>query len=219
MRVGSLVVVPLVLLLVSVPVYGQGWTEYTSMPDRFLVNFPGQPTVRGISYPTEYGLTLPARVYTVEDNGNRYAVTVVDFSRAEAMHTERVTGCQGYPDTCIDRGPNDLRGALDHVIATYLQRGGKVTYYGYADTDRIAGRRVQIVNSDNTQTFVATYFHDYRLFILDGTVKPGAPPPALFYQSLGIFDKDGLRVRYVTPYQHGYPAPAREKAEGRLQGC
>jgi hypothetical protein len=218
MHCGSLVAALLILSLPSTAV-AQGWTEYTNMQDGFLINFPGQPAVRDLAYRTEFGLTLPARVYTALEGGSRYTVTVVDFSNAAQMHTDRVKGCTGYPDTCIDRGPNDLRGALDHVISGYLQRGGKVTYYGHGDTDRIAGRRLQFVNADGTQTLVATYMHDNRLFILDGTVTPQSPPPALFYQSLGIFDKDGLRIRYVTVYTRGYPPPPREKAEGRLQGC
>jgi hypothetical protein len=195
------------------------WREFISQKDFFIVNFPGEPVVTEVPYPTEYGITLPARVYTVQNQASRYSVTVVDYSTAAQIHADRVKNCQGYPDTCTNRGPNDLRGALDYAISNYIQRDGKVTYYGYADTDRVEGRRVQLTNRDQSTTFVAVYMHENRLYILDGTVSPITPPPALFQQSLGFFDSEGIRVRYVTIYRHGYPPPPREETRGRLAGC
>ena len=49
------------VLLVSGPAFGQEWTEYASRADFFTVNFPGEPEVRDIAYPTEYRVTLPGR--------------------------------------------------------------------------------------------------------------------------------------------------------------
>ena len=195
------------------------WREFTSQKDFFIVNFPGEPVVTDLKYPTEYGITLPARVYTVQDQASRYSVTVVDYSTAAQTHADRVKNCQGYPDTCTNRGPNDLRGALDYAVSKFIQRDAKVTYYAYADTDRVEGRRVQLTNADRSTTFVAIYMHDNRLYILDGTVSPTTPPPALFQQSLGFFDNEGIRVRYQTIYRHGYPPPPREETRGRLAGC
>jgi hypothetical protein len=68
------------VVLMAGPAAAQGWVEYTSQQDRFIVNFPGQPAVREIPYPTEFGITLSARVYTVEDGpitrpGNRFMRT------------------------------------------------------------------------------------------------------------------------------------------------
>jgi hypothetical protein len=51
--------------------------------------------------------------------------------------------------------------------------------------------------------------HQNRLYIFEATVPAGAPPPALFQQSLGFLDKDGVRVRYDTIYANGYPPPHR----------
>jgi hypothetical protein len=209
------------ILALSGPAAAQDWTEYTSKDDLFIVNFPGDPTVREIPYPTEFGITLRARVYSVEDRGSRYSVTVVDYSNAERLHTERAKNCQGYPDICTNRTANDLRGALDYAVAQLLQRDAKVTYYGFGDTDRIEGRRVQLLNPDESRTFAAVYLHDYRLYLLEGTVPANAPPPALFQQNVGIFDKNMDRVRYQTLYRHGVPPPPREPSPpgGRLRGC
>lgn len=220
MRVNPLVPTALILVLAG-PAAAQDWVEYTSKQDLFIVNFPGEPSVRTIDYPTEYGVTLPARVYTVEDRGSRYSVTVVDYTQAERLHTERAKDCQGYPDVCTNRTTNDLRGALDYAVFQFLQRNARVTYYGLGDTDRIEGRRVQLLNPDESRTFVAVYLHEYRLYILEGTVPENAAPPALFQQNVGIFDRNMDRVRYTTLYRHGLPPPPREPSPpgGRLRGC
>src|SRR2546428_141089 len=52
------------ILLMSGPSFSQAWTQYTSRTDFFAVDFPGEPKVQDISYGTEYGITLPGRVYT-----------------------------------------------------------------------------------------------------------------------------------------------------------
>jgi hypothetical protein len=218
MRRGQLIQAA-VLLCVSMPAAAQSWIEYTGRQDFFIVNFPAQPAISEIAYSSEYGMSLPARVYTAVEGPNQYVVTVVDYSKAEQMHADKVKNCQGYPDTCLNRGPNELRGAMDYAVSSFLQKNGKVTYYGYADTDRVEGRRVQLINPDQSRTFVAVYMHDYRLYILEGTVRGNTPPPALFQQSLGFFDPEGVRVRYATVYRHGYPKPPREPGSGRLAGC
>jgi hypothetical protein len=221
MRVSPLV--PLALMLsVSAPAAAQDWIEYTSKQDLFIVNFPGEPTIRQMSYPTEFGITLPARVYTVEAQGSRYSVTVVDYTVAERLHTERAKNCRGYPDTCTNRTVNELRGAMDYAVFQLLQRGGKVTYYALGDTDRIEGRRLQLLNADQSRTFGAVHMHELRLYILEGTVPSNAPPPALFQQNFGMFDTKMDRVRYQTLYRHGVtPLPPREPSPpgGRLRGC
>lgn len=208
-----------VILCMAAPAVAQEWVEYSSRQDLFTVNFPVQPAVRDITYATEFGITLPARVYTAENRSGRYAVTVVDYTVAERIHTERAKGCQGYPDTCTNRTNNDLRGALDYAVSPFLQRDAKVTYYAFADTDRVEGRRIQLANADRSRTFVAIYMHDNRLYILEGTVPPDLPPPAQFQQSLGFFDADGERVRYRTLYRNGLPPPPREQTRGRFGGC
>ena len=51
--------------------------------------------------------------------------------------------------------------------------------------------------------------HDNRLYVFEGTVPPGAPPPGLFQQSLGFVDREGIRIRYETTYSNRYPPPPR----------
>ena len=185
--------------------------EYASRADFFSVNFPGEPTVRDVTYTTEYRITIPGRVHSVEDGPTRYSVTVVDYANVQKIHAERVKDCKGYPDTCGNPYVAELRGAMDYAAWNFLQRDAKVTHYAYYNTDRVEGRRIQLTNADRSRTFAVIHLHDYRLYILEGTVAPGLPPPALFQQSLGFLDKEGKRIRYETTYSHGFPPPRRTR--------
>ena len=202
------------LLLMSGSSFARDWMEYSSRADFFSVNFPGEPTVRDITYTTEYGITLPARVYSYVDGPNRYSVTVVDYSDAEKIHTERAKRCQeagGDGDSCNNPGRGDVRGAIVHATFGFLQRNAKVTHYANYNADLVEGHRLQLINVDQSRTFAVIHLHEYRLYILEGTVAPGLPPPALFQQSLGFLDKEGKRIRYETTYSHGYPTPRRTR--------
>ena len=209
-----------VILFVAAPSFAQEWVEYYSRDDRFLVNFPKQPQVRTITYHTEYDVDLPAHVHSYEDGPSRYSVTVVDYGDVMKIHGDRVKGCTLYPDQCNNEGQNELRGALDYAVWNFLKRDAKVTYYGYANTDRIEGRRVQLTNPDKSKTFASIYMHENRVYITEATVPGNAPPPALFNQSMGFLDKDGVRVRYDSIYSNAYPAPARiQGGPNRPMGC
>src|SRR5581483_7481870 len=190
------VVVPAALIVfIAAPAFAQEWIEYYSRADSFLVNFPKQPTVTSVDYKTEYGLTLPAHVHTSIDGASRFSVTMVDYSKVREMYDERLKGCDKYPDQCTNQTDNELRGAIDYATSKYILGPGKVTYFAYATSDRVTGKRLQVTNPDKTRTFVAIYMVRNRLYIFDGTVPPNGPPPALFQQSVGFLDEDGVRIR------------------------
>ncbi len=199
-------------LFISGPCFAQEWIEYASQRDFFTVNFPSDPKVQDITYTTEYGITLPARVYSSADGANRYSVTAVDYTGAEKIHAERNKQCKAtdqYPDVCGDRSRNDLRGAIVWATFHFLQRDAKVTFYAYYNADLVEGHQLQLTNADGTRTFAAIHMHENRLYIVEGTVPKSAPQPALFQQSLGFIDKEGKRIRYTTTYSNAYPAPPR----------
>ena len=207
------------ILFLAGPSFAQEWIEYYSRADFFLVNFPKQPTVQDITWRTEFGLSIPGHAHVYEDGPSRFSVTAIDYANVQKLHAERVKGCTGYPDTCGNPYVAELRGAMDYAAWNFIKRDAKVTYYAYANSDRIEGRRVQLLNPDRSRTFAAIYIHENRLYVLEATVPAGAPPPALFQQSMGFLDKDGVRVRYATPYANGYPLPPREPGSGRFAGC
>ena len=209
MRLMSLVPAAALILAVSAPASAQEWVEYSSRSDFFTVNFPAQPTVRDITYPTEYGLTLPAHLHIFEDARGRFSVTVVDYANVQKLHADRLTDCKLYPNLCANPWVGEMRGALDYAAWGLMQKAAKVTHYAYYQTDRIEGRRLQLLNADKSQTFVAVHMHENRLYISQGTVPPGSPPPGLIQQSLGFLDANGGRIRYNSPYSNVYPAPTR----------
>ena len=117
------------MLFVSAPAFAQEPTEFVSKTDYFSISFMGQPTVREITYPSEYRITLPARVYSSDARRNHYAVTVIDYRDAIKIHAARNDKCIAdagadrpgltatqrrdlVGDACQDDGAKDVRGAM-----------------------------------------------------------------------------------------------------------
>ena len=186
----------LVLLLASslimVPAGVQAWTQFTSMEDRFRIYAPGEFQVEQISYASEYGATFPARVYSYEDGGNLYSVTVVDYTDALRIHSERARTEADY----LLYWEVDVRASVAYAAANLRARGGRVTYDAYHYIDRVEGHQLHTVNPDRTSTYAAIYLHDSHLYILEATVTPGTPPPGQFQQSMEFLDANGDKIRY-----------------------
>lgn len=199
--------VPTALLLcIAVPLFAQQWTEYTSRVDRFTVNFPGEPTVRDITWPSEYGAVFPGRVYSYEAGGNRYSVTVIDYTDAERIHAER-TKPEAFSSDIYWQ--IDVQASIDYAATKFRQREGvKVTFDAWHYIDLVSGHQLQLTNPDQSRTFAGIYLHENRLYILEGTVSPRAAPPGLFQQSLSFLDEAGNRVRYNSIYFNRLP-PSR----------
>lgn len=220
MRRISLATVALILL-VSGTSFAQAWIQYTSLADSFGVNFPGEPRVQDITYLTEHRITLPGRVYSVENGRGRYSVTVVDYKDAEKMHTERAEQCRkngGEADACNNGWRGEVQGSIVWATWQFFQRNAKVTYYAWYVADMIEGHQLQLLNPDESRTFAAINRHGTRLYILEATVPRGAPAPGLFQQSVQFLDEEGKPVRYRTYYTTGYseewrfPAPPPPRA-------
>jgi hypothetical protein len=212
----SLAVIAL-MLFVSLPSFAQEWVEYNNRVDSFGVNLPGQPSVKDIKYKIEYGVhMLPGRVYTSEAGGERYSITVVDYTNLQQMEAERVKQCRaagGEGDQCMDIYMHDMRGAVIfaswNLINNTLQKGGKLTRLAYSRTDLVEGHEIYITNPDQSELIASIYMHENRLYILEGSVPPNSPPPILFFTSMGFLDQEGKRIRYSSPYVNGLPKPAR----------
>src|SRR6266481_6088635 len=59
------------------------WQEFTDRAQHFTVNFPGDPKTESITYKTEKGTSLPAKVYVAHDaRGGEYRMTVVNYTSA-----------------------------------------------------------------------------------------------------------------------------------------
>ena len=66
------------VVLSTAPTYAKEWIDFISREDGFKVNFPAAPKVTDTTYTSEYGAMLPAHVYQVTRDQERYSVTVVD---------------------------------------------------------------------------------------------------------------------------------------------
>ena len=209
------------VVLLCQPSFAQEWIQYASKADLFGVNFPSEPRVQDVAYATEFGITLPAHVYSADQGPSRYSVTAVDLKDAEKIHTERVAQCKakgGEGDACTNDWRADVQGSMIFASWKFMQRNAKVTYFGWSVVDQVEGLRVQLTNADGSRTFVQINRHGTRLYILEATVPARAPAPGLFQQSLMFIDEEGRSIRYRSIYTTGYsegwkfPAPAPPRA-------
>lgn len=182
-------------------------SEFLSVEDRFSADFPSTPTIRESTYTTELGVVLPARIYTAEDDFGAYSVTVVDWRDAEPVYDAFLSGCQD----CDGAMANDIRGATLHAAFDVVSRGGEVTYLGQIETEEVEGVRIHLLSEDGSRTYATAHWHAYRLYIIEATAPPGAPPPNFFPVSIGFVDEEGRRVRYEQRYSPLFPTPARDQ--------
>src|SRR5207244_2741578 len=155
------------------------------------------PKVAGITYRSERGADLPARVYSAVQGQSRYSVTVVDYNQALPILTEKAKSCPAGAEPCLgspgDEGhwKADLRGAIVYATWRFMQRDAKVTSYVYGFVDLVEGHQLQLTNNaDKFRTFAGIYMHQNKLYLIEGTVPAGYPAPGLFQQSLGWLDEN-----------------------------
>ena len=212
------------VLSISGSSFAQEWVEFASREDRFTCNFPSQPAITQTTYTSEFRADLPARVYSATQGQSRYSVTVVDYNQSQRILTERakacppgIERCSGGTATGEGYWKQDVLGAKLYATFKFLQRDAKLTHLGYSTMDRVEGHLLQLTNTDKSRTFAGIYMHENRLYIMEGTVPAGYPEPALFQQSLGWLDENGITVRYESVYINGVPAPPRVGRTGQGQ--
>ncbi|MCZ6474919.1 MAG: hypothetical protein O6700_01200 [Gammaproteobacteria bacterium] len=176
------------------PAFAENWMTYIDQSQFFSVNFPAEPDVREISYPSEYGAIFPAHVYTVQNGRNFYSVTVVDFTDGQQIYLE-------LPDKTDEASAAglwlyDQRASVAYAARNFRLRGGEVTYDAWHHIDLVEGHQLQITNPDQSRTYAGIYLHNSRLYILEATVPAEELPQGLFQQSLSFLDENGNRIRY-----------------------
>jgi hypothetical protein len=193
----------ILIVFASAPAFAQEWITYVSREDRFSVNFPNQPKVETITWPSEYGAVFPGRVHTYVDGGSRYSVTVIDYTTAEKLHAA-IAKPESFQDSIY--WMIDIQASIQYAATKYRMKPGvKVTYDAWHYIDLVEGHQLQLTNPDQSRTFVGIYLHENRLYILDATVPRGAAQPGLFQQSVSFLDETGNRVRHQTIYSNQLP--------------
>ena len=224
-------VTPLIFALVlslSGTAFAQDWDLYVNKEDGFKVDFPAPPKMTETTFKSEYGADLPAHVYSAPRGRERYSITVVDYSQAARLLDEKAkTTCrEGDERSCgltlAGRGywKEDVAGALLWATYGFMKRDAKLTHLAYAWQDLVTGHELQMTNNaDQSRTFAFIAMHKNKLYILEGTVPKGYPPPGLFQQSMGYVDKDGNGMRYQTIYSNMYAEyPDAFPGQPRLTG-
>jgi hypothetical protein len=185
-----------IISLVAASSLAQDWVEYIHRTERFGIMLPGVPEVSETTHMSAFGVVFPARVYSVEAGSSNYSMTVVDYTEAARRHRER-------PDpTDASSGERvwvmDVRASVANATQNFRTRGGEVTFDAWADIDKVEGHNLQITNPDQSRSFIAIHLNEGRLYILEGTVPRGYPPPGLVQQSLIFLDEEGKRIRYTV---------------------
>ena len=217
------------VLSMSGPAFAQEWEQYVNTQDGFKVDFQGPPKVTETTWKSEYGYTLPARVYSAEKGRERYSMTVVDYTGIEQQGVARAQTCPVGAEPCRGGragspiGPgysrHDIRGALVYASFKFIQRDAKVTHFLWNWQDLVEGHEIHLTNNaDQSRTMAFIAIRENRLYILEGTVPKGYPEPGLFYQSLGWVDKDGNGIRYQSIYSNQFYGTGEIPAPGYGRG-
>jgi hypothetical protein len=155
----------------SAPAGAQSWREYQYPDDGFTVAFCAEPKVEATSYRAPGGRAVEARVYSVVQEGGEFKVTVADLS-----HTETSEG-----------------NVMAYAVLM-LSRGGEIKIDLPHSTRRIIGRQVSIEGVDGSQTYASVFFHNQRLYQIEGTVPAaGSTADAIRFQQSFDFT-DGWRL-------------------------
>jgi hypothetical protein len=169
------IIIGVVMLFVTAQANAQGWQEFHSPEDRFVLSFPGEPTLEQTTWIDQHDQTRAARRYTAQRAGNIYSLIAVDYEDADF---------------------NLAHGSYDHAAYIYRMKG-EVTYDGWAAVDRVEGHQLQITLPDSRRIFFAAHYSVGRLYIMEANVSARAAPPIQFQQSMIFIDEGGARIRYT----------------------
>ena len=201
------------------------WREFSSKEDRFSANFPGEPVVTQITWESEHGAVVPARVYTVTNGPAKYSMTVVDYNLVKAQLIEKAKSCPPGLERCLGRTAfsgdgywkNDLRGAMIYAAFQYMKRDFKVTHYMWNHMGMgVEVNELQLTNNaDQSRTFVTMNMHHNVLYVMEATVPGHYAPPGLFTQSISLYEADGSRANHGKVVFNGAELDPNEVYVGR----
>jgi len=161
------------IVAASTPAGAQGWREYEYPNEGFTAAFPAEPKVETTSYQAPGGRMVEARVYFVLQEGGEFKVTVADLA-----HTEMSEG-----------------NVMAYAVMMLSRRKGEVNFNIPHSTRRIIGRQASIDGVDGSQTYASVFFHNRRLYQIEGTVPAGGSTA------------DGFRFQQSFDFTDGWRPP------------
>ncbi len=172
----------------------QRWMPYASATDGFRIMAPGEFAIEEIDFETEYGIVVPARIFSHENDTGQYSVTVVDYRDSQRLHDERLREIGALYQPIY--GQVDVRGSIAYAAKKIRDRASTIEYDAYHYISRIDGHQLQTTNPDQTRTFAAIYLYESRLYVIDATASPDIAPPGMFQQTLEFIDEDGEIITF-----------------------
>jgi hypothetical protein len=155
-------------LAASGPAAAQSWKQYAYPDYAFAVSFPANPETETTTYAAPDGGSAQAHVYSVTQDGGVFKVTIVDLA-----------------DSAGQEGA-----VIDNAIKT-LSQGGEIKLNIAARVSRVFGRQLSILGRDGSRSSVALFYHDGRLYQVEGKSLPpgnGTADAIRFQQSLIFTD-------------------------------
>ncbi|MEA2825380.1 MAG: hypothetical protein QOF03_1862 [Alphaproteobacteria bacterium] len=144
------------MVLLAGTATAQGWREYTYPDLGFSLHFPGDPKIEDATYMTASGISVPARIYSLNQETSAYRMIVADFSRRTNLNDRQV---------------------IDLAIKTLAQEA-EVKLDIQARVSRVFGRQLSLVNKNGSRSSVALFYYQRRLYQIQGTVLPANPDPS-----------------------------------------
>lgn len=164
------------VVLVAGSAAAEGWREYTYPNLGFSLHFPDDPKIEDTTYMTASGITVPARIYSLNQDSSAYRMIVADFSRRTNLNDRQV---------------------IDLAIKTLAQEA-EVKLDIPARVSRVFGRQLSLLGKDGSRSSVALFYYQRRLYQIQGTILPANPDPssgeAIRFQQSLRFTNDASRL-------------------------
>ena len=141
------------------------WSEYTYPEDGFSATFPGKPVIAKRFSKTSQSpnRTVPERIYSVNEGGVIYSISVMDFTKAEAD-----------PDVAVGE------------VASALTGLGRVAFDESIYTDSMHGREIVVIGDDGT-SYTDGIFYVRRLLYQMKVVYPAVNSDPAGSSGISIF--------------------------------
>ena len=144
---------------------------YVNREYRFAVIFPGEPTVRDVTFRTFSGAPFPARQFSIERGAEQFTVTVADFSAGPAVD-----------QLIVFNAAAALRPRGEVLLDLARDYGGRTG---------MPGRQLDISEGNGLRLRASVYMWDHRLFITEASAAPGSSDALQFTESITLLGPDG----------------------------